>query len=60
MIALRFLGGAFAAALFVAAVLRYRRRAVSRLNLIITSVIATVVLMLGPKLHLPESSGCHM
>src|SRR2546425_7056968 len=47
MIALRFLGGAFAVALFVAAVLRYQRRAVSRLNLIMTTVIATVVLMLA-------------
>jgi hypothetical protein len=47
MIALRFLGGAFALALFLAAVLRYRRRAISRLNLIITTLLATGVVMLA-------------
>src|SRR6266536_1999004 len=47
MIALRFLGGAFAVALFVAAALRYRRRGISRLNLIITTVVVTGVLTLA-------------
>lgn len=47
MIALRFLGGAFALALFLAAVLRYRRRAISRLNLIITSTVAVGVILLA-------------
>jgi hypothetical protein len=47
MIALRFLGGGFAVILFVATVLRHRRRAISRLNLIITAGVATVVLMLA-------------
>src|SRR5919109_3853837 len=47
MIALRFLGGAFALTLFLAAILRYRRRTISRLNLIITTVVVTGVLMLA-------------
>jgi hypothetical protein len=47
MIALRFLGGAFACALFLAAVLRYQRRVISRLNLIITTVVAVGVVMLA-------------
>jgi len=47
MIALRFLGGAFSVAVFVTAVIRYRRRAISRLNLIITTVVTTVVVMLA-------------
>jgi hypothetical protein len=47
MIALRFVGGFFAVALFVAAILRYRRRAISRLNLIITTFVAVGVVMLA-------------
>jgi hypothetical protein len=47
MIALRILGGAFAAGLFLAAVLRYRRRSVSRLNLIITAAVTTAILILA-------------
>jgi hypothetical protein len=55
MIALRFLGGVFAVALFLAAVLRYRRRAISRLNLIITTVvvIAVMTLAIDPNLFNP-------
>jgi hypothetical protein len=47
MIALRFLGGVFAVALFLAAVFRYRRRGMSRLNLIITTVMVMAVLTLA-------------
>ncbi|MFN2589395.1 MAG: glycosyltransferase family 2 protein [Actinomycetota bacterium] len=42
MIALRVLGGLFAAALLVSAVLRYRRRRITRLNLIISVALAVV------------------
>ena len=47
MIALRFLGGAFAIALFIATAVRYTRRDVSRLNLIITALVATAVMILA-------------
>ncbi|HEX8098666.1 MAG TPA: glycosyltransferase [Actinomycetota bacterium] len=47
MIALRFLGGAFGLALFVAAAVRYGRRDVSRLNLIITALVAIAVILLA-------------
>ena len=55
MIALRILGGVFAAGLFAAAVVRYQRRQISRLNVIITSLIAVAGLMLaiGPSLFNP-------
>lgn len=45
MSALRFLGGAFGLALLVAAVVRYRRRDISRLNLIITGVISVAIVL---------------
>jgi hypothetical protein len=47
VLALRIVGGILAAALFALAVVRYRRRLISRLNLIITSVISTAVLVLA-------------
>ena len=47
MVALRILGGVFAAALLGAAVVRYRRRRISRLNLIISSLIAFAILLLA-------------
>jgi hypothetical protein len=47
MVALRILGGIFAVVLFAAAVIRYRRRRTSRLNLIISSVIALAILLLA-------------
>jgi hypothetical protein len=47
MVALRILGGVFAVMLFAAAVIRYRRRRISRLNLIISSVIALAILLLA-------------
>ncbi len=55
MIALRIFGGLSAAALFAVAILRYRRRQISRLNLIITSLIsiAVIVLAIGPGLFNP-------
>ena len=55
MIALRFLGGAVAVALFIGTVLRYRRRAISRLNLIITTavVVLGVMLAISPNLFNP-------
>jgi hypothetical protein len=40
VIALRILGGLFAAALFVSAVIRFRRRRITRLNLIISCTLA--------------------
>jgi hypothetical protein len=43
LIALRILGGILAAALFASAVLRYRRRRITRLNLIISTSLALVV-----------------
>jgi hypothetical protein len=47
MLALRILGGVFAVALFAVAVVRYRRREVSRLNLIITWFVSTAILLLA-------------
>ena len=47
MSALRILGGLFAAAFFALAVIRYRRRQISRLNLIISTLISVVVLLLA-------------
>ncbi len=47
MIALRVLGGLFAAAFFAATLVRYERRQVSRLNLIISTTIALAVLLLA-------------
>ena len=47
MVALRILGGVFAAALLGAAVVRSRRRRISRLNLIISSLIAFAILLLA-------------
>jgi hypothetical protein len=42
LIALRIVGGLFAAALFLSAVLRYRGRRITRLNLIISTALALV------------------
>ena len=55
MTALRVLGGVFAIAFFALALVRYRRRRISRLNLIISSLISLVVLLLavGPSLFNP-------
>ena len=55
MIALRVLGGLFAAALLVSAVLRYRRRRITRLNLIISVALGVVgaVLAIAPGLFDP-------
>jgi hypothetical protein len=47
VIALRILGGLFAAALLVSAVVRYRRRRITKLNLIISSTIGLVGLLLA-------------
>jgi hypothetical protein len=47
MLALRIVGGVFAAALFAAAVVRYRRNQISRLNLIITWLVAFAILLLA-------------
>ncbi len=47
MVALRILGAVFAAAFFAAAVIRYRRRQISRLNLIISWAISVGVLLLA-------------
>jgi hypothetical protein len=47
MLALRIVGGILAAAFFVLAVVRYQRRQISRLSLIISSLISTVVLVLA-------------
>jgi hypothetical protein len=47
VIALRFLGGVFGLALFIATAVRYGRRDVSRLNLIITALVATAVIVLA-------------
>jgi hypothetical protein len=44
---LRIFGAVFAVALFVAASLRYRRRQISRLNLIISSLLATGIVVLA-------------
>jgi hypothetical protein len=55
MTALRIVGGVFAIAFFALAVVRYRRRQISRLNLIISSLISATVLLLalGPGLFDP-------
>ena len=55
MIALRFVGGAFAVFLLVGALLQYRRRSISRLNLIITWLIcmAIVVMAIAPAVFNP-------
>ena len=55
MIALRILGGVFAVAFFALALVRYRRRQISRLNLIISWLISLVILLLaiGPALFNP-------
>ncbi len=47
MIGLRIVGGVFAAVLFATAAVRYRRRQISRLNLIITWLISVAVLLLA-------------
>lgn len=47
MSALRIVGGIFAAAIFALALIRYRRRQISRLNLIISSLISAVLLLLA-------------
>jgi hypothetical protein len=47
MLALRIVGGLFAAVLFAMAVVRYGRNQVSRLNLIITWLIAFAILLLA-------------
>jgi hypothetical protein len=47
MLALRVVGAVFAAALFATAVVRYRRARVSRLNLIITWLIALAIVLLA-------------
>jgi hypothetical protein len=55
MTALRILGGVFAVAFFALAFVRYRRRRISRLNLIISWLISLVLLLLaiGPSLFDP-------
>ena len=55
MTALRILGGVFAIAFFALALARYRRRQISRLNLITSWLISLVVLLLaiGPSLFNP-------
>jgi hypothetical protein len=47
LIALRILGGLFAAALFISAVARYRRRRITRLNLIISCGLALIGALLA-------------
>jgi hypothetical protein len=47
MSALRIVGGIFAAAIFALALIRYRRRQISRLSLIISSLISAVLLLLA-------------
>jgi hypothetical protein len=47
LIALRILGGIFAAALLVSAVVRFRRRRITRLNLIISGTLAIVIGLLA-------------
>jgi hypothetical protein len=47
LIALRVLGALFAAALLVSALVRYRRRRITRLNLIISSGLALIVAVLA-------------
>jgi hypothetical protein len=45
--ALRILGGALAGLLLITAMVRYRRRRITRLNLIISSTLAVVILLLA-------------
>lgn len=47
MSALRIVGGIFAVAIFALALIRYRRRQISRLSLIISSLISAVLLLLA-------------
>src|SRR3989337_2639441 len=47
MLALRIFGALFATALAIGATIRYRQRSISRLNLIISWLIATGVVMLA-------------
>lgn len=47
MLALRIVGGVLAVALFALAVVRHQRRQISRLNLIITTVISAAVILLA-------------
>jgi hypothetical protein len=47
LIALRILGGVLAGLLLVSAMVRYRRRRITRLNLIISSSLAIVILLLA-------------
>ena len=47
MSALRVVGGIFAVAFFALALIRYQRRRISRLNLIISSLISAVLLLLA-------------
>lgn len=47
MLALRIVGGIFAAAIFALALIRYQRRRISRLSLIISSLISAVLLLLA-------------
>jgi hypothetical protein len=47
VIALRILGGLFAAGLLISAVVRYRRRRITRLNLIISSTLGVIGLLLA-------------
>jgi hypothetical protein len=47
MSALRVVGGIFAVAFFAVALIRYRRRQISRLNLIISSLISIALLLLA-------------
>jgi hypothetical protein len=53
--ALRVFGGIFAIALFVITAVRYQRRQISRLNLIISTLIATgvIVLAVSPEIYNP-------
>src|SRR6266496_6631030 len=55
MLALRIVGGIFGAGLIVLAVVRYRRRAISRLNLLITWLLALglIVLAIAPVVFQP-------
>jgi len=55
MIGLRVIGGVAALALFVLAIRRYQRRSISRLNLIVTSLvtIGVIVLAIDPSIYNP-------
>ena len=54
-IPLRLVGGLFAVGLLVSAAYRYRRRAISRLNLILTGAVTAAILALAifPRLFRP-------